>query len=1292
MITCFKRFFILSFTLCVSACDPISLPVTGDDLAFLGDAIHTDAGAIHNLDSDIKSDQTFVEVDFHILDQTLPNDMVLQLDADPWLSSTCQNQPSPLLPNPEDITRLKRKYSIKTGQALGQQKLIIYQARDDEQNREYLSLIGHQLSLKNTQGQLIWERNTPSLSRLHGLYDFNGDSTLEILASSSQRVYLYNLATGTELWHSEPEDLGDEQALSTIYSVKVSQVFDELFPYLYVSDAGCSTAGTGYGIVYRFLAGFEEVNHQVISGPRQAGRCAKWHTIRRKNNFSTQDEVFVLFTDQRGLHAFSADHGERLFCGVYGQDLIAGKLPYKSLNNEQSWAWLSVLDEQVSYLGIRAYEDRDYHCESDEEVIAPIWQTNLVNASPRGLINIDLNADGLDEIWVNHHTRFPENNGEPQWMSSIIDGRTGQILATLSGMAVLSHLSWSVNDLGESLVDILVSIAPNSAWPIGDIASDYQIIRVNLSQFNQMYEASESLDLIYESMWAQPLRSVQPIWQGALLKDSSEFSRVLKIRNNREQHLVFKRINNQERAHNQEQLISIGTRGTIHELSSEYGWAYVGPLCDQNQDCEYISQIRAVESNGAVSILNWQLDPEPNTSSSLEFVTGINAFSLYLPEIPLKPRLATLSEAGQLAVFPLDLEVLNQGSPPALWRRSVTALASSQELGPYKPFITSGDAPKVIAHQRKSPTQSTWLAFDLESGDEVWRHSLPSALWYSEKQYFTQTVIHENQDTDIVFRVDRALNPESIDSLPSCAGPNYEYAHSALFNASSICPELITTPRVIHALDADDGTCLWRVILQENNPCSRPSLQNLSLLDLNQDGNDELYYLESDALRVFNPMTGELLESKTIPRRPDQRLVSGGWLKAFNGALMRFGTFSPPDLYQAPNQNDLDHPLSAIEPLWLGNNINGVRNQSWLRSWAVTTPENIWLRLGLNRPLIRYDDQGEIDLILELSVHEHSPNHDLINTELQVNHLDQEQLLDSTATITGLNENAEGGLIATTNEGGLFIIDQDGILQWSRRFNANPNLPLFTDWDTDERQEWILATANGEINLYDQEIYQGIAAIWESSCDQESQCSIAEDVDQIVLGRKLCIAWTPLEDTLGLELQLQTKVGTALSEWFEPELIDRSMINNPTLIANNEYRIAIRAWLNNESGVKVYTATTYSDGFIAIDDGVPQISVELDRELLLLSEARERPLHITVNAFDTVRLAGWNLLVYSAQNQLVSIIASAASNQQEFSGHYTWRAEDRFGNQVRQGLYKVIFAVSDDVGQQSLSEKWFTVD
>ena len=542
------------------------------------------------------------------------------------------------------------------------------------------------------------------------------------------------------------------------------------------------------------------------------------------------------------------------------------------------------------------------------------------------------------------------------------------------------------------------------------------------------------------------------------------------------------------------------------------------------------------------------------------------------------------------------------------------------------------------------------------------------------------------------FRVERALGPASINSLPNCEGPSYEYAHSGLFNASSNCPELITTPRVIHALDAHDGTCLWRVILQENNPCSRPSLQNLSLLDLNQDGNDELYYLESDALRVFNPITGELIESETIPRRPDQRLVSGGWLKAFNGGLLRFGTFSPPDLYRAPTQNDLHHPLSTLEPLWLGNNINGVRNQSWLRSWAVTTPENIWLRSGLNRPLIRYNAQGEIDLILELSVPENSPDHDLSNTELQVNHLDQDQLLDPTDTITGLNESAEGGLIATTNAGGLFIIDSDGSLQWARQFNANPNLPLFTDWDTDGRKEWILATANGEINFYDQESYQGIAAIWESSCDQETQCSIAEDIDRIVVGRKLCIAWTPLADTRGLELQLQTKAGTALSEWFEPELMDRSIINDPIVIANNEYRMAIRAWLNNESGAKVYTATTYSDGFIAIDDDVPQISVALDRELLLLSEAREQPLHITVNAFDTVRLAGWNLLVYSEQNRVVSIIASAASNQQEFSGHYTWGGEDRYGNQVNQGLYKVIFAVSDDAGQQSLSEKWFTVE
>ena len=1290
MISCFSRFTILSLILAFAACEPTIRPVGNEleqDLAFDSDiTINADLGLIVDLD------QTVNQLDFRLHDQDVLADFSLEPDADPWLSSACQNQVSPLLATEENITELNRKYSIKTGQALDPQKLIIHQDANLERDPNYLTLVGNQLHLIDQSSQLIWEQSTPGLSRLHGLYDFNGDGVLEVLASSSQKVYIYNLATGVELWHSELDDLFADQAFTSIYSVKVSHAFDELFPYLYVSDAGCSTAGTGYGIIYRFFMGFDGPMRQVITEPRQAGRCAKWHSLRRKDSFISQDEVYVLLTDQKGLHAFSADSGQRILCGSYGEDLIAGELPYTSLNNE-SWSWLSILNEKISYLGLRAYEDNDEHCESDEEVIAPIWQLRLPKARPRGLVNLDLNADGLDEIWINHQNDPQNDNEENYWQSSIIDGQTGRILAKLDNMVILSHLSWSVNELGESLIDVVVGLSPTPAFRIGEVAGDFQAIRVNLNQFNQHTESTEPFALVYEFIWDQPLTSVQPIWQDAALEDSPEFKQILKLQNNGERYLIFKRNITEPNSEmgeesSQESLISISTSGLKYELSSEYGWAYARALCRHEQDCD---QIQAVESNGSVSILDSHLESESSATDPIELVTGINSFSLYLPDPPLSPRLATLSESGQLSVFALDQDTLNHDQAQPMWKRSVTALPNSQELGPHKPFITSGPEAKVIASQRKNPIQSTWLAYNLESGEEVWRHSLPSAFWYSEKQYFARRVTQDYQAQELVFRVERALSLESLTTLPSCEGIKHEYTHSMLFDPNPNCPDLSTTPRVIHALDAEDGSCLWRVILQENNPCSRPSLQNLSLLDLDQDGSDELYYLESDTLRVFDPLTGELLESETIPRRPDRRLVSGGWLKAFDGALLRFGTFSPPDLYQRPNQSDVTYPLSSLEPLWLGANIEGVRNQSWLRSWVALTVDGIWLRLGLNRPLIRYNSQGELDTILKLSVIDNPQMPNLASPELRVEALEQDQLLSPSTTITGLSESSNGGLIATNNEGGLFILDKEGDLQWGRHFNANPNLPLFSDWDADERQEWLLATDNGEINFYDQESYQGVTEIWESPCDQESQCSVSEDIDEILLGHKLCVSWNPLEDTQGYELQLQTQAGTAISEWIESTLPGRIIFNDPILVANNEYRIAIRTWFVNQIGNRVYTDTTYSDGFTAIDDQAPRVSIATDRDLILLSEVDERALQIIVSASDTAGLAGWNLLVYSEQNSLVQIIASATNTQQEFSDVFTWEAQDRFSNQVIPGRYKIIFAVSDNAGQQSLAESWVTV-
>ena len=1302
----FTHKILLSLVFSLYACEPIDNSPQTDEFEIQDSSINieevlSDAALL------VDNDQEVTGYDFYLLDQGLlddqtvdndldqelsDNDMLIDQELAPWLGSSCETQASPLLLNEIELSDLSKKHSISTGQALGRQKLLIHQASESEQSKEYLSLVGNLLSLRDKRGLIIWERNTSGVSHLHGLYDFNGDGTLEILANSLQRVHIYNLATGTELWRSEPEDLEVEQALTSVHSVKVSQAFDELFPYLYLSDAGCSTAGTGYGIIYRFDDGFQDVQRQVISGPRQAGRCAKWHTLRRKDNFSQTDDLYVLLTDQKGLHGFSASSGQRILCGNYGQDLVAGELPYKSLNNEEVWSWISILNGQVSYLGLRDYQAEDQHCESAQDIIAPLWQRNLPNATPKGLINIDLNADRYDEIWVNHYSDPAESMSETQWMTSIIDGRTGQVLATLSNMAVLSHLSWSVNAQGESLVDILVSLNPSSAWAPGEVVSDVEVIRVNLEQFNQASQQDSPFSLAFDRIWNEPLSSVLPVWHKASSTDTPEFLRLLKVNHAQDPHLIFRRSLNQEGFNNQEQLISVSASGVQYELGSEYSWAYVGAICLQDQECDYSEQIQAVESNGAISILDHRLNriaPEPEVS--LEFVTGSNAFELYHAQDASNTRLVTLSEAGQLSAFSIDQLELSQTQPSPLWKHSVSALAHPQELGPHKPFITSGPNPKVIACQRRNPTQSTWLAFDLESGVEIWRHTLNSALWYSEKQYFAHKVRHAQQEQELVFRVERALEQASIDSLSPCEGEEYLYSHSNLFMPSLSCPQLATTPRVIHALDAHTGSCVWRAIIQENNPCSRPSLQNLSLLDLNQDGNDELYYLESDTLRVLNPITGELLESQTIPQRPDQRLVSGGWLKGFQGGLLRYGTFSPPDLYQAPNQSILEYPLSPLEPLWLGANIAGIRNQSWLRSWVAISDNGIWTRLGLERPLVRYNNQGEIDQILRLSVNYLSQREPNLNS-FSVERLNQDELLSSSPNITGLTETDEGGLIASTNEAAIFVLDTEGALQWGRQFVANPSLPMFSDWDADGQQEWIIATANGEIQLYDQESYQGITEVWESSCDQVALCSSEEDIDQVILGQSLCIAWIPLQNTNSVLIQLQTQSGTAISEWLEPDLVDRFVINEPNLVADNEYRIAIKARVLGEEGQAIDTAISHSDGFMAIDDSPPNVILNLDREQIMLDEVNIQPLQIEITASDTVRLAGWSLLVYSEQNQLVKIIASSASNQQELSERYTWHAQDRYGAQVEPGRFKVSFIVSDDAGQQSVAEAWVDVE
>lgn len=1247
--------------------------------------------------------ESFVDLNVNQPDRGLLTDMASEPSLDfmvdmtpsltPWELTECDRSTTPLLQEESDISSQSIKYIKYVGSPLGKDQLLAYATSDHVEEYHWITLLGGYLEVRDQTGRLQWQSTMRGLISLYGLYDFDGDGSLEILIRSSLHAHIFSLSNGQELWRSQPGDLGGDERISSIASLKVSQVNDELYPYLYLADAGCSTAGTGYGVIYQFTHGFESPVKQPIRGPRAAGRCSKWHTLFRQESLSSEDQLHVMITDQNGLHAFSSQSGERLICGHLDRELISGRLAYKPLSNLDSASWVSVLDDQVSMLKVRDRQAIDLHCDPHEQVLSPTWTTTLDQATPIGLFNMDLTRDNFDEIWVNHHHGSPSSNASSEWMVSILDGLTGEVIATLSNMAILGQLSWQADPSGQVSIDLLVAINPPSKWLPGAIASDIQAIRVNLTELNDRLRPENlPLEVSYQPLWPDPISQVKPIWTPEAVSHTSEFQKLELLDGSQGQSILMKRTShfNDPDSEYLYELLSVHMDGSTSIISSEYDWGMSRVICSKNSGCSLSDRILVTENTGSISTYTSGFDPNISIDIDARFklVTGRLSHSLYLGATQGDSKLVTLSEAGKLSVFPLISDVSSYQEPNvALWNRAVSYFTQPGTNTPNPPFISSlTSRPLVIVYDQRTPMNSDWVAYSLESGEEVWRHHLSSSLWRTEKQSLIKSRLIPGADKEVLYRLERALTPESLSNLPSCEGPENIYANESLQQVVQQCPGVTPTARVIHALDVSTGECLWRTIVDEHNPCVMPALQYLNLADVNHDGLDELYLLETDSLRQFNLMNGELESTAVIPNRSDGRFVSGGWLKAYQDGLLRFGTYSPPDLFYPLEPNRLLIDSTPLTPIWFGESVSGLRNQSWLLRWSALTSSGVWISLGLNKPLARYNQNGELDKLIHLSVDDQN------QVSIQANSLNLEAPIPETPNIVSLAEDGDDGLMIATAEGGLFILDENGELEWGKTFRSIPSLPHFIDWDQDGAQEWIISTSNGELLFYDQQSYIGITDIWEASCTESAQCSSSEDLDQLIIGRSLCVGWIPLEGIAGAAIQLQTMSGTALSEWIDIDTSGRLRLDDLMLIAGNEYKLSIRTWIIDENDNRVYTEPSNSDGFIAIDDLPPIVSLTIDRVRTNITDLALMPLMIMASARDEVRLAGWSLVIYAEQGSLIKRISSSSTHQEMIDFQAHWQGNDQYNQLVDIGRYRILFAATDSAGNQSTSEVWVSLE
>ena len=1232
-----------------------------------------------------------------------------------WEMSSCRSPSTPVGMVATDLSSLEVSGLWKVGGPIGPGALLINPRGEAADQYQLISLIGGRVEMRDEGGTLLWQTVISESLSLQGIYDLDGDGALEVVVRSRARVHVLSVANGVEVWRSDPQFDLEIEPITSVSRVLVDQAPEEPLPYLYVADAGCSSAGTGYGVIYRFPSGFTEAAVQPIAEPRLAGRCARWHTLSRRRADTSEDLVEVMITDAKGLHAFNASTGARSLCGALAEMPPAGELPYQRIQTEEGPGWIVFLPHELALLTPHTRMEGaldEVHCAPEEAVLRARWRIPMNGLTPFGSVHLDHTGDGVDDLWVN---ALDQSSGGHQRAAYLIDGANGETLAIAPQIAILG-LYQTQDMMGSSGLeaDLLIAEDPDTLQPL-----ESSWFHIQLARFTWSAElASSASPVIYTPtrLWPGAIDAAQPLWSAASVNDTQEHLRLMTFDGPQGLQIALKR--DQRRAERPSsveessvvdaplELILINASGGAQTRAFSEQWGVALPTCASATGCRSPQRLALSLPNGQIEVLDTaslaSLGLGGDTPVSIPTGKVSVAMSSDGPE--REAYLITQSSSGQVTTYRLPARAEGRTPLPSVasiahvWSRPASQHGRPDSDYPTRPLIASPphrpsqpppyEERVVVTYDRRDPSFSAWVGYELVSGEERWRHQLFAPDWRSEEQTLFTALDIDGQRHHVIFRLERMLSPDALDGAPACSGAVHVYDQGDLFAPYEACPELQPTPRVIHALEATTGRCLWRTTLRARNGCARPSLQHLSLADANGDGQDELYLLESDSIRVFDPVRGTHEGIALIPRRPDQRLIAGGWLKAHQGGLLRFGTYSPPDLYQLIPPLSLLSDPQPLDALWFGQSVPGLRNQSWLTRWAEADASGVWMTLGVSYPLALFNNEGQITALIQLTLDAES------ESGVSVTPLDASDYFAISPEITSLTGREGGGLIAATREGGLFVLDSNGALAWGRRLRATPSLPEFIDWDRDGEVEWLLTTSDGELAFYDQQGYTGVTHVWEADCDIESICSTSEDIDELEVGRRLCIAWAPLDGASGVELQLQTASGTALSDWSEPYEGERAIFDELQLTPGNRYRVAARARITDDQGGVSYTETTYSDGFIATDDLPPEASLVIDPEMMdfISNEAQggQPAVMISLSARDRIGIAGWSLVVYSETGRFVRLISSSIASGLDLNRQETWDGRDRYQRLVPPGRYIVIFGVTDTGGNQVNVEAWVT--
>ncbi|MBM4290645.1 MAG: hypothetical protein FJ138_03740, partial [Deltaproteobacteria bacterium] len=1109
-------------------------------------------------------------------------------------------------------------------------------------------------------GETAWSAPAPGVQALRGPWDLDGDGALEVLALSATRALVLSSSSGRLLWSSPDPLLPGGAPLSGLGVARALPLPAAAGGGLglMLSDSGCGAAGSGDAALFRFSPGGWGAPRvtPLPARDRYAGRCASWGLV--------EEGGALVLNDGLGPQRFDLNTGARLACGAVPGMAAAGAA---SLLEAPQGLLLFLADELV--LAREGAPASDAACPPGAPALLPAWRLPLPGLVARGVTLLDLDGDGRPVALVTARAPAPEGD---RWRVVAVDLAAGEVVAHALDVALLGLAAPPASPEGEAVL-LVDERAPGAAPALAAARAVALSLPAARDALRARAAGASSLPaaLPLRPLWAQAVAGATPLYAEAPPRATSDLVTLGALDGGALGPLVPLR-RRLEGGEEEWFTLSLGGAqgGVVGWRGGDSPWGLAALTCAA-RPCAAPDRLALADARGDLRLFDPSLEP---ASPALRRPSGAVALAWG------GGRLVTLSKSGVLASH--DPAALGAGAPPR-WSRRVGAPAFRPPRVPPAPFFDQGGGGVWALRDHLDPAALAWVGARAEDGAEVWRHALPSARWLSVSDARAPAL-------GLVLRHERLEEPEGLADLAPCAAERLygevggaPVTPETLFTPLAACPARPPRPQVLHALHAATGACAWRVVLRPYDDCYGPSLQSVSVADVDGDGAEEALLTETRALRRFDAATGALLSTQELPLGPASARRGGGAALAAPGGAARVGGNGPPEVLRvalsAPPSSPAPDPL-----LWRAPQLSGLQDQSWLGRPASADAGGLWVSAGATQPLLRFDAAGALRAAVRLG-------RDAAGA-LRAAPLDP---LDPLAAAPALAPDAgalphqpldlwrdpEGRLLVSSAEGALFgLAPDDGALEWARDMGAPLSALLWLDWDGDGALEWASATEEGAVQLYDARDLAAPLALWEAPCAAPALCADdpaeGEDLDALARPDALCYGWRPLAGVDGAEVRLTSDGGEPLSGWLDAPLSGRGVIEGLALLPGPLYRLELRAWVAGDGGERLYTSSVRSDGAALVDRQPPRVALSSSAGALAPGER----LTLRVVAEDDVGLAGWALRVYDESGALARALDAAPAEGLTLDAARAWGGEGDGGAPLPPGRYRAAAAVTDAAG------------